>query len=273
MFNARLKRWIVSTFRKLFLYRMFYKLYKVLFKLSLHGMGILNYENRRLSGEEVFLKKALGGFGHRFVVVDVGAHDGSYSMIVRRIAPESTVYAFEPHPLTFRKLEARARSNGFTAFNIGCSDIEGECTLYDYNGGSAHASLNRSVISEIHKKEPVGYRVSVVRLDDFLQSKHNVPHIRLLKTDTEGNDLNVLRGAQRLITQNAIDIIQFEFNEMNVLTRVFFKDFIDLLSNFRFHRLLPYGAMPLGPYYPISFELFAFQNVAAVRNGFDLSIE
>jgi FkbM family methyltransferase len=274
MYNARLKRWIVNAFRKLFLYKAFYPLHKVAFKLSLHGMGMLNYENRRLSGEEVLLKKVLGDSnGRRYVVIDVGANDGSYSTMVKGIAPDSAVYAFEPHPLAFLRLEEHARSNGFMAFNVGCSDMGGKCILYDYKGGTAHASLNRDVITEIHKKEPIEYLIQVIRLDDFVQKQTSIHRIRLLKTDTEGNDLNVLRGAQSLITQNAIDIVQFEFNEMNVLTRVFFKDFIDLLSDFRFYRLLPNGAVPLGEYYPISFELFAFQNIAAVRNDLDLAIE
>src|SRR3954468_16629026 len=38
-------------------------------------------------------------------------------------------------------------------------------------------------------------------------------HIDLLKIDAEGYDLHVLRGAQRLLKEQRIDVIQFEYGE------------------------------------------------------------
>lgn len=269
MYNDRLKRMVVQGFRRLFLRKSLYPLHKISFKLSLHGMGMLNYESWKLSGEQTFLKKILN---ERSVVIDVGANGGAFSSLVKRIAPDAIVYAFEPHPLAFEKLETSARTHGFSAFNMGCGDVEAEVLLYDYHEGVAHASLYRRVITEIHKKDPIERRVRIIRLDDFLQNQLKIERIRLLKTDTEGNDLSVLRGAKRLILEHAIDVIQFEFNEMNVFARVFFRDFVDLLNGYRFYRLLPDGAVSLGEYYPASFELFAFQNIAAVREGLNLQI-
>jgi len=264
MYNNRLKRLVVNGFRRLFLRKSLYPLHKVSFKLSLHGMGMLNYENWKLSGEEAFLRRVLS---ERSVVIDVGANNGAYSTLVKRIAPDTIVYAFEPHPIAFKELEKASRMHGFKAFNMGCGNLEAEASLYDYENGASHASLYKRVITDIHQKDPIERRIKTIRLDDFLQDQLNIQKIRLLKIDTEGNDLNVIRGAERLIAQEAVDVIQFEFNEMNIYARVFFRDFIDLLSTFRFYRLLPDGAVPLGDYYPASFELFAFQNIAAVRAG------
>jgi FkbM family methyltransferase len=275
MYNPTVKRFVVQVFRRLFLRRSFYPLHRISFTLSLHGMGMLNYENTKLTGERAFLKKLLRrGYGELPVVLDIGASDGRYSAMVKSIAPEAQVYAFEPHPLAFKRLEACARSNGVIPFNVGCSDEEGPSVLYDYadKDYSAHASFHKGAFEEIHKKQSISYPVGTVTLDDFVERKLNIGRIRLVKTDTEGNDLKVLRGAQRLIAQKSIDVIQFEFNEMNVISRVFFKDFVDLLSDYRFYRLLPDGPVAIGEYYPVSFELFAFQNIAAIRKDLEIRL-
>ena len=93
--------------------------------------------------------------------------------------------------------------------------------------------------------------------------------IDLLKIDTEGHELAVLQGAKQLLERGAIDVIQFEFNEMNVISRVYMRDFMQLLADFRFFRLLPTGAMPMDAYDPRVMEIFAFQNIACVRRDLD----
>jgi hypothetical protein len=48
------------------------------------------------------------------------------------------------------------------------------------------------------------------------------------------------------------------------VSRVFFKDFCDLLPNYKFYRMLRSGLVSLDPYSPLGCELFAFQNVVAM---------
>jgi len=72
-------------------------------------------------------------------------------------------------------------------------------------------------------------------------------------------------GAIELIKNNKIDVIHFEFNEMNVYSRVFFRDFHELLVNYNFYRMLPDGLVFLGDYNPIYQEIFAYQNIVVIR--------
>jgi hypothetical protein len=96
-----------------------------------------------------------------------------------------------------------------------------------------------------------------------------VTQIGLLKIDTEGHEMAVLMGASRLLKRGGIDFIQFEFNEMNVFSRVFMRDFFDLLPGYTFHRLLPETAIKLASYDPVFMEVFAYQNLVCVRKGLD----
>jgi hypothetical protein len=141
---------------------------------------------------------------------------------------------------------------------------EGSFTLYDYadNDGSEHASLHRGVIEQIHNGSVVEHQVKVVSLDDFAV-REGIERIALLKIDTEGHEFEVLRGATRLLKNGKIDIIHFEFNEMNVVSGVFFKNIWDFLPEYNFYRMLPDGLVQIKNYNPVFCEIFAYQNIVA----------
>lgn len=50
------------------------------------------------------------------------------------------------------------------------------------------------------------------------------------------------------------------------------KDFYDILPQYDFYRLLPKYLMPLGEYRALTHEIFAYQNIVAIRrnSGIDL---
>ena len=53
--------------------------------------------------------------------------------------------------------------------------------------------------------------------------------------------------------------------EMNVISKTFFKDIVDLLPGYDFYRLLPDGLKALGTYKSAHFEIFSFQNIVAIK--------
>jgi len=257
--------YLFKMYTFLFARKMFYKVNKFLYMLSLRGMGILNYENRKITGEEHFLKQFLKGV-RRPVILDVGANVGDYASMVKEICPDAEVYSFEPHPETFVRLSDRAERYGFKAFNVGCSNENTKLKLYDYAESSitSHASLYRDVIEKIHKGQSRELMVDIIKLDDFV-TKHNINEVDLLKIDTEGHELKVLEGLERFISLGKVKAIHFEFNEMNVESRVFLKDFYSKLNEYTLFRMLPRGLVKINEYVPVYCELFAFQNIVAIR--------
>jgi len=262
-----LRSLLESLYLRLFVRRVFFRANRFLHDLTLHGLGVLNHDDGR-SGETVLLDH-LARIVAAPVVVDVGANAGDYAAAVLARAPRARVLAFEPHPATFARLLGRAAAAGFTAQNLALGAEPGHLELYDYDGsdGTQHASLYREVISTIHHGgEPLAMQVEVATLDDRLR-REGVTHVDLLKIDTEGHELSVLQGARELLAAGAIAAVVFEFNEMNVISRVFLRDFYDLLPGYCFYRLLPDGLAPLGPYVARQCEIFAYQNIVAVRDG------
>ena len=80
--------------------------------------------------------------------------------------------------------------------------------------------------------------------DSFCR-RRGIDHIDLLKIDTEGHDLEVLRGFAQMLTSQAIDVVQFEFTLLAIHARVWLGDF--------YRELAPRG-FAIGKLYPTWIE-------------------
>jgi hypothetical protein len=54
---------------------------------------------------------------------------------------------------------------------------------------------------------------------------------------------------------------------MNVVNRVFLRDFYDELGGYSLYRMVVDGLAPLGPYRARTHELFFGHNILAIRDG------
>lgn len=256
---------VFKLYRFLFARVILYKFNKFLYRCSLSGMGVLNYQSDSISGERRFLTEYLKG-KVKPVVFDIGANNGKYSELILNINRDSVIYAFEPHPKTYSKLQSTLKNTTVCTINAATGMEDGELTLFDYasNDGSEHASLHKDVIESIRGARSSAHKVKTIKLDTFAQ-QNSIDCIDLLKIDTEGSEFSTLKGATEIIKQNKVHAIQFEFNEMNVASRSFFKDFWDLLADYELYRLLPDGKIRIETYSAVYCEIFAFQNIVAIR--------
>jgi FkbM family methyltransferase len=246
------------------------KFNQLIFDCSLRGLGILNSENDKTSGEKFFTEVLLSKYINATpVFIDVGANVGTYSTQLLSRFQDSSIWAFEPNPFTFERLKKHVENGNIHTVNMGLSSQDGTLSFYDRkdkNGSSPHGSLYSEVIEEIHSVESVSFSVRATTLDDFLE-KHQIKKINLLKIDTEGHELEVLKGAKKAIASGLIDLIHIEFNEMNIVSRVFVCDFVKTLPDYVPYRLLPHGVLMLDNV-PLKTELFAYQNLIFVSKKF-----
>lgn len=254
---------MLNIYRWLFVRTWFYEFHKFLYLLSLRGIGVLNYESDRLSGEGHFIEHHVSRIRDG-VVFDVGANVGRYSARIRDKQQGVDIFAFEPHPTTYGLLVKNVDGMGIVTYNVGVGAVEGVLPLHDYadEDGSSHASLYKDVIERIHKGRVSVRQVRIISLDAFVR-ENSIERVGLLKIDTEGHELEVLKGFEQFIKDNRVDWIHFEFNEMNVVSKVFFKEFWDFLPNYDFFRMLPNGLVPIKYYSSLLCEIYAFQNIVA----------
>ncbi|WP_439576678.1 FkbM family methyltransferase [Elioraea sp.] len=225
-------------------------------------------------GEERFLRRAAPGF-RTGTVLDVGANAGDYARYVRSLAPEARIVAFEPHPRTFARLLRAAETHRFEAINVAVSDTAGTASLYDFpdTDGSTQASLDPGVIMLHGGMAPVSHEVTCTTLDAFAEER-DIDTIHLLKIDTEGFDLNVLKGARRLLAEGRIGLIHFEFIGSNVVRRIAMRDFFDVLEEggYGIARICLNGTLlPLRAYSPKFHEIFVRHNLVSFPQRFPMT--
>ena len=153
---------------------------------------------------------------------DVGANVGQTVGSMLAHYPEAAVYAFEPAPESFRKL---AESWGELA-NVACYQ-----RALGAEAGTVHF-VNQGVAQTNRVVPKAGKRTTNVELQtgDSVCRELDIEHISYLKIDTEGHDLNVLRGFPEMLCRQAIDLIQVEVG-LNPESSTYYTSMEDLKSH------------------------------------------
>lgn len=235
--------------------------FSALLGLSLRGMNLGGIPRIEHGGESRVLRSLTDITGP--VVFDVGANRGDYAAVASAVLKGARVWAFEPSPEAYSELRERFRADpAITTWNVGLGDTERRSQLFADRPGSSLSSLvNRRLEHHGIVVEPTEF-AEIVRLDHFC-AEHAVSHIDLLKLDVEGAELEVLVGAERMISNDLITRIQFEFGGCNIDSRTYFRDFFDLLSpRYRVYRIVRDGFVPIRQYSECC-ELFIYGNYFA----------
>jgi FkbM family methyltransferase len=136
------------------------------------------------------------------VVFDVGANNGSSSVPLAIENPNYLVFAFEPTPemidVILSKIvgldnyvivpKAVSDYNGIAEFNVAGNWDWGCSSLLKFSKKSQTDWPGRTDFSVTYK-----LNVDVIRLDTFIE-ENNIINIDHLHIDTQGSDLNVMKG-------------------------------------------------------------------------------
>lgn len=150
-----------------------------------------------------------------FTVVDVGANVGCHTLIMASlVGSQGKVIAVEPHPEIYKRLVKNIRLNRFEnvdTFRCALSDFQGISKLYSFEEFEEAFNEGRSSLLKPLKKKPKKYyKVEVTTLDDIIMES-NYNRLDLIKIDTEGHDIRVLRGGVNSIEKYRPHII-FEYD-------------------------------------------------------------
>ena len=166
----------------------------------IHQKKILNYLKKNLDNIEIFF--------------DVGSHRGTYTDLIINNFKIKKVLMFEPQKNIFKFIKKKyIKNKSITVYNQALSDKKNRQTLY-INKHDLTSSLSKidkknrylnlkallfgGSINDMVKKKS---KVNSSKLSDIIK-KSKIRKIDLLKIDTEGHELQVLKGNGSFLKKN-----------------------------------------------------------------------
>ncbi len=198
-----------------------------------------SFEAAELAFVEKFLQPGM-------TVLDIGTHHGLYTLLAsKRLGPAGRVFSFEPSPRERRALRLHLALNlcrNVRVQGIALGSEDGEATLHVVKGSQTGCNSLRppEVISSTF---PIRVRVS--SLDAWLKL-HNIGAVHFIKLDVEGAELEVLKGAARLLEIRPRPIILAEVQDVRTAPWGYrAKEILFRLHDAGYHwlRLLPDGSL------------------------------
>lgn len=140
------------------------------------------------------------------LAMDIGAHAGQYALIMAACCgPSGKVIAFEPDSHAREiLLENLALNPGIArpvVEEFALSDHSGPATLFS-RGGDSNSSLSLSGLPTMAVEDLEQIDVTLCTLDDYLRQR-GLPFPKLIKIDTEGAEILILRGAEAVLASDA----------------------------------------------------------------------
>ena len=143
------------------------------------------------------------------LILDIGANVGQSVSRFRKTFPTGTIHSFEPGPDTFQKLSQNvAGDERVSVWNCAVGASAGKQTFQENTNPdmSSFLSLSTTGWGEVSRQS----LVEMTTVDSFIES-NRIAHVDILKSDTQGYELEVFKGAEQAMRANRIGLVYFEF--------------------------------------------------------------
>lgn len=172
------------------------------------GYTIYHVDKYRHYKNHVFLddlKKLLKEKDHP-LVFDIGANKGQTIDKFRTAFPNCVIHSFEPSPETFTTLKNKYNgAKNLHLQNIGIGSTTGKLKFFENSSNDMSSFLEKDTAhgNIIHET-----MADVITIDDYCR-QNNIDNIDVLKSDSQGYEYEIFRGASGMMKN--INAIFFEF--------------------------------------------------------------
>jgi FkbM family methyltransferase len=148
--------------------------------------------------------------------VDVGANDGETAANFLKQFPGAKLIAFEPFEQCCQILRSKfATNSNVRVETLALGASTGRTYLNLYSADRMNSLLQLDPMPENIMKSKFSHKgtadICVDTLDHFCRA-NTIYYIDVMKVDTQGYDLNVLKGASSLLKEQRVHVILLEIN-------------------------------------------------------------
>ena len=158
-------------------------------------------------------------------VIDVGSHKGEFiTKVIRN--KKIPIYSFEPQIRVIGELKKNTkRFNIKKYYNFAVSDFNGtvELQLNEMSSTTSLLKSNQSSLWIKFKRIILGNKLyigiqktKVIQLNEIFRDRLKKYKCMLLKIDVEGNEINVLKGAKKILINRNVTFVQVENARNNI---------------------------------------------------------
>ena len=140
--------------------------------------------------------------------LDIGAHGGLYSIILKNKFPKLNVWAFEPD-----------KQNRYQLYgNLFLNNFESEIEVYNFGLSSNNKEVAFGIVKDGNRggktiMETGELKINVKPLDEVFLEKNKICFVKI---DVEGHELDVIKGSKRFLKNNFC-LIQVEISHEDSL--------------------------------------------------------
>jgi len=152
------------------------------------------------------------------VVFDVGGHQGESVKFFRSLFESAEIYTFEPEPGNYEILKKVATDSKVHAFNLAMSNVAATVPFYKQDishlGGLRPINEDSSDslgYAERAKNEEIEVQSTTI---DLFCAQRGIEYIDLLKIDVQGHEVEVLEGADRMLSKTTcvtVEVSLYDF--------------------------------------------------------------
>ncbi|MAG85810.1 MAG: hypothetical protein CMB97_00115 [Flavobacteriaceae bacterium] len=227
--------------------------------------------NIKANGEMMVQSCILAHCSNNICVFDVGANIGEWTRTLCEQNKNSqsvlTIHAFEPARNTYQTLKENinkwAPDCQLVIQNTALSSTKDQRFFYSIEG---NVGVNGFYPIDDSGAQVV-QEVAIDTIDNYCED-NNISHIDFIKIDTEGHDLEVLLGAENILSSCSVDFVQFEYNNKWIDARNYLRDAFDYLlpKGFVLGKITPKG-IEFYPKWDYELESFKEANYIAMKSS------
>lgn len=148
-----------------------------------------------------------------YCFIDGGANIGFFSLIASKIVGQTgTVISFEPTPLTHTYLKKNININNASNITIskyGLSSSKKQLPFQMFSNPEGNSIISNKVCKLTDENEII--QIKTISIDEFCK-ENKISRIDLIKLDIEGQELEAIKGAKKVLSENHSIKIIFELN-------------------------------------------------------------